>query len=147
MYFADNTIYTYLQDHHTKVYNIGWLDDQYEYRKGYVAPKIIRKLVRIGERMDVNICRGAHFCQYCYKNPTFQIENKNHPRGNGEIWLPNKSFTKVYVAPKLILHYIQAHQYLPPKEFIDAIAGYNFIRRFIFEHIFIKYLIKPTPDL
>jgi hypothetical protein len=29
----------------------------------------------------------------------------------------------IYVAPELIVHYIDAHQYLPPQVFIDAVLA------------------------
>jgi hypothetical protein len=28
----------------------------------------------------------------------------------------------MYVAPRMILHYILAHSYRPPQEFLDAVA-------------------------
>jgi hypothetical protein len=40
--------------------------------------------------------------------------------GNGEIRVTATNGIN-YVAPVLILHYVGAHEYLPPKEFIDAV--------------------------
>jgi hypothetical protein len=39
--------------------------------------------------------------------------------GNGEIRI-TASNGITYVAPILILHYVVAHGYLPPQEFVDA---------------------------
>ncbi len=39
--------------------------------------------------------------------------------GNGEIRITAASGT-TYVAPVLILHYVVAHGYLPPQEFIEV---------------------------
>ena len=39
--------------------------------------------------------------------------------GNGEIRITAANGT-IYVAPVLILHYVVAHGYQPPQEFVDA---------------------------
>jgi hypothetical protein len=31
--------------------------------------------------------------------------------------------TRVYVAPDLVAHYVEAHSYLPPSEFVDAVLA------------------------
>jgi hypothetical protein len=40
--------------------------------------------------------------------------------GNGEIRVSGKDGI-VYAAPTLVCHYIQAHGYFPPEEFIEAV--------------------------
>jgi hypothetical protein len=40
-------------------------------------------------------------------------------RGNGEIRIAATN-GMIYVAPVLILHYVVAHRYLPPQEFVAA---------------------------
>ena len=40
--------------------------------------------------------------------------------GNGEIRVVDTASGITYVAPVLVLHYVVAHGYLPPPEFIDA---------------------------
>jgi hypothetical protein len=49
----------------------------------------------------------------------------DYPReilGNGEIRLRALDW-KIFVAPVLIYHYVLAHEYLPPDEFIAALAA------------------------
>jgi hypothetical protein len=41
--------------------------------------------------------------------------------GNGEIHVSAGGIYWTYSAPTLIYHYILRHQYLPPKEFLDAV--------------------------
>jgi hypothetical protein len=41
--------------------------------------------------------------------------------GNGEIRVIATAGATTYVAPVLVLHYVVAHGYLPPQEFIDAV--------------------------
>jgi hypothetical protein len=40
-------------------------------------------------------------------------------QGSGEIRVPGDR--KVYAAPILIHHYVEAHGYKPPEEFIEAV--------------------------
>lgn len=50
-----------------------------------------------------------------------------HPVGGGEMRLGSaeivvkSSSGQVFVAPNLIVHYIEAHSYLPPREFVEAV--------------------------
>ena len=53
---------------------------------------------------------GWHSCEFC-RDP--------HARGGTNIWIPTRSLK--YVAPELIVHYIESHCYLPPQEFIAAV--------------------------
>jgi hypothetical protein len=41
--------------------------------------------------------------------------------GSSDILVPDK--TVIYMAPSLILHYIRAHQYLPPACFVLAVLN------------------------
>ena len=41
--------------------------------------------------------------------------------GISKLWLPDDGI--VYVAPSLILHYIDAHGYSPPVEFREAVIA------------------------
>jgi hypothetical protein len=42
--------------------------------------------------------------------------------GNGEIRVAG-SRGRIYVAPVLVAHYVQAHHYLPPAVFVDAVVA------------------------
>jgi hypothetical protein len=39
----------------------------------------------------------------------------------------------VYVAPQLLAHYVEAHNYLPPSEFVEAVEAFAADRRIAFE--------------
>jgi hypothetical protein len=47
--------------------------------------------------------------------------------GNGEIRVPGLSGV-VYVAPVLVAHYVEAHNYRPPDEFIQAVLSADGMR-------------------
>jgi hypothetical protein len=54
---------------------------------------------------------GMHECDFC------QFQGGV---GGNNIFIPHNG--KIYVCPELITHYINAHQYLPPNEFIEAVS-------------------------
>ena len=108
-YYDDLTPYEYGRPGINKV-NIGWLDIGKDYPKGEVSKELIEKikLAPTQERY-----KGFHLCPFCDKNkgrPASCTSNQQ-VEGNG----------KIYVFPQLLAHYIESHQYLPPKEFLDAV--------------------------
>jgi len=56
------------------------------------------------------VAAGFHTCELCADF-----------RRSGEIFVPSE--TVLYVAPVMIDHYVRAHRYLPPREFIDAVLA------------------------
>jgi nucleoside phosphorylase len=64
--------------------------------------------------------RGFHFCQYCVPYSENRLDQRV-ARGNGEIRVRGPAGI-VYAAPVLICHYIKAHNYRPPDEFLEAIG-------------------------
>jgi hypothetical protein len=59
---------------------------------------------------------GFHCCEFCPPR-----SDGRFTRGHRNVWIPADSV--VYVAPELILHYIEAHGYRPPDEFITAVIA------------------------
>jgi len=55
--------------------------------------------------------RGFHECEFCSGKPA---------RGNGEIEVLGRD-GNVYVAPAMVIHYVEAHEYRPPDVFIEAV--------------------------
>jgi hypothetical protein len=47
-------------------------------------------------------------------------ETPDVARGNGEVWI-TAAVGATYAAPVLIVHYIDAHAYLPPASFVEAV--------------------------
>lgn len=41
--------------------------------------------------------------------------------GNGEIWVQAHADPITYVAPTLLVHYVEWHEYSPPEDFINAL--------------------------
>ncbi len=58
------------------------------------------------------VFHGVHNCELCQYDP---------PSGHTNLFVPNGS--SIYVCPELVIHFIAAHQYRPPDEFLDAVAA------------------------
>ena len=56
---------------------------------------------------------GAHSCAFC----RFGLGPKSHR----ELFIPDTKRGVVYIAPELTAHYIIAHAYAPPAQFMDAV--------------------------
>ncbi|KRR18256.1 hypothetical protein CQ14_25405 [Bradyrhizobium lablabi] len=79
----------------------------------------------------VNLTRGWHFCEFCPKPAKTvspgrirMLDPAARTLGNGEIRVASAAGI-IYVAPLLVLHYVVAHGYLPPQEFIDAVIEWS----------------------
>jgi hypothetical protein len=54
--------------------------------------------------------RGSHSCELCGRS-----------RGTHNLFVPGAGF--VYVAPEMIVHYVDAHSYMPPESFLQALRS------------------------
>lgn len=129
-YFEDLSICTYgLFPKECGVKSIGWLEKGKEFNRGEVDPKIVEKLKT---HKPGSLYMGYHNCEFC--------DDKN-AKCCSDILIVNKD-GQIYQCPKLIIHYIEDHNYLPPQEFLDAVEnGY-----FYGEPEFNKYA-KDTLDI
>ena len=135
-YFPDLSPYSYGTGRHEGVLHVGWLDSLHPFTQGHVPQYLIEKIKSLAEH-PVEIYRGYHVCELCVQ-PT-NLVKKTLPnqvsidplcewarwtegrRSNGEIrvGVPGRTFA----APTLILHYMEAHAYLPPVEFLKAVEA------------------------
>lgn len=114
---------------------VGWLDgDRFEPR-GIIEPSRARRLLidrlvfAAGHLQSSQMAwMGIHQCAFC-EGPAGPLRaDGRYLWGNGEFRVRGADGT-VYVAPTLIAHYIEAHDYLPPQEYIDAVFGGDFIEQ------------------
>lgn len=121
MYYKDFSKYGYLKEEDS--FNVGWLGDLHNYSKGDVSEEFLDYLW-VYLRYPVNVCRGFHECEFCKNQqggvPLIEYKGENRKVGYYEIRIFSKNGT-VYAAPSLIFHYIVAHKYKPPQEFVDAV--------------------------
>jgi hypothetical protein len=123
-YFPDLSPYCFFKNQSgPDIVNIGWLDAYHPYRKGETDISLIEKLLRHCKASPVNRTRGLHHCPFCSSYPiTMRVGNEDIVLGSAEIRL-NGTGNVVFAAPNLICHYMAAHQYHPPDEFMAALAS------------------------
>jgi hypothetical protein len=133
-YFPDHSPYAYGHGSHPGVVHVGWLDDIHPFRKGTVDARLIKKMKLLASK-PVQLYRGKHICELCAEPPdlakttlanrTVLDPNCSWARwvyersSNGEIRVSGDGI--VFAAPVLIVHYIEAHNYLPPTQFLKAV--------------------------
>ncbi len=114
-------------EHAARFKAVGWLEDGHEFRRGKCDPRFVHKLVLLlGEPSPLEHSTDPHYCTLCVfsRGPSefrlFQSPGMPAvPMGNRNLYLPGAGFC--YIVPSLVLHYIDAHQYVPPDEVIKAV--------------------------
>ena len=107
------------------VVNIGWLSGDHAFTTGDVPESFVAS-VRELVASPVNLYRGAHVCEFCPEPPVTVrngirwMEPPPGTTGNGEVRVLGQDGL-TYVAPVLLLHYIEAHRYRPPPVFVEAV--------------------------
>ncbi len=127
-YFSDLTPYSFLlgkDKGSPNLLNVGWLSRWHPYNKGDVDRALLEKLLRQC-RKPARLTRGFHRCDFCVVSAismiSMTVDGDEVRLGNGEIRVPGANGI-VYAAPTLICHYIGAHGYSPPQEFLEAVAA------------------------
>ena len=135
MFFADLTPYQYgYAMPRSNILNVGWLARGHAFPTGGVPHNFVSALRRLLASRE-NLYRGYHTCEFCPDPPVIVDSTgrrvsspPGETMGNGEIRVAGSRGT-IYVAPALVAHYVQVHNYLPPEGFvravmrIDGIAG------------------------
>jgi hypothetical protein len=126
MYFPDLTPYEYFKGRPSAL-NIGWLDAEHPFVSGDVPQGFVERL-RVLVSKPCERTRGFHICQFCDFDPHLVIYDQDAVRrlretgalSSAEIRVVGHDGT-VYASPTLICHYVAAHRYQPPQEFIQAV--------------------------
>jgi len=120
MFFEDLSPYSYSPSTVPMV-NVGWLGRGYTFEEGVPDTDLVAALKRLAINPP-NLMRGLHDCEFCDVESPIVVEYPDVTiyLGSGEIHVRSKSGV-VYAAPTLIAHYVEAHSYLPPASFVDAV--------------------------
>ena len=130
MFFADLTPYEYgYEVSRSNVLNVGWLSRGHDFPVGAVPETFVNALRRLVKSPE-NLYRGYHRCEFC-PDPPVVVSSTGlrviNPPGetmcNGEVRVGSEGV--VYVAPVLVAHYVEVHNYRPPEEFILAVISAN----------------------
>ena len=104
---------------------VGWLERTHPYPKGSVSVPIFLKLMQLLEQpWQPAISAGRHPCSFCVMTggpASLTYEDTNITVGAANLFVPADE--TIFIAPSLIAHYIDAHEYLPPTVFLDAVAA------------------------
>lgn len=113
-FFEDLTPYTYFDPEREApgTVNIGWLDAAHLFPTGPTSDEFQDKLGRLCE-LRVQQTRGSHPCELC--------SGRDRPVSSSEMRVAGSR--RVYAAPSLVHHYVAAHGYRPPEEFIEAVMA------------------------
>jgi hypothetical protein len=130
-YFKDLSVYVYggSETPWPLENNVGWLGPGHSFPTATPAEPLL-DLVWKFCKVRVNRMRGIHPCHLCSVDYTrippceshfFERNGEKLLLGSAEI----RSFSNrgaIFAAPNLIYHYISAHHYQPPEEFLESIA-------------------------
>jgi hypothetical protein len=109
-HYPDLSPYMYGESESATV-NIGWLNSASDYRRGDTASAFLKRLKLFCHNPPGRYgTQGFHACEFCGRF-----------LGGSEIRIIASD--KVYAAPVLVFHYVEAHKYHPPQEFIDAVLA------------------------
>jgi hypothetical protein len=88
--------------------HVCWLERGREYPKGRVDRRVHEGLELMRrDPWQPFVAGGAHECGLC--------QFHGEARGSANLFIPGDRLT--YFCPELIVHYINAHHYLPPEVF------------------------------
>jgi hypothetical protein len=97
---------------------IGWLDDRHAFPRGTLDPAAVARLRQFVEvywesvqAIGLDFYMGVHTCELCDDG---HLDGRNFGVPSGTI---------LYVCPAMITHYVEAHGYLPPAEFVAALLA------------------------
>ncbi len=115
-FFEDLTPYNYLhpEEELPDTVNIGWLDRGRPFPTAPTSEEFRVKLGWLCQRR-VKQTRGFHRCPFC--------KGEDRPASSAEMRVAHMG--KVYAAPSLVRHYVVAHAYRPPEEFIAAVLAWD----------------------
>lgn len=100
--------------------NIGFIEggDKFSSNCPYLLKDLsnkLRFLLTDSNKFRGNVIRGQAACNVCSE----VISENSLNLGISELWIPSDKV--IYVSPDLIVHYIEKHGYVPPKEYADSV--------------------------
>ncbi|MCY1044054.1 hypothetical protein OV208_22245 [Corallococcus sp. bb12-1] len=122
-YFQDLAPCSYFGRWEASLLAVGWLESEHVFTKGAVGEDFFAALIRLCmQPWQPAVLAGRHPCPLCrftggpgpvtYQGLTVSI-------GAANVFVP--ALERVFVAPTMIAHYIDAHEYAPPQVFQEAV--------------------------
>ena len=126
MYFPDLSPYSYsLPEPLPGVLTVGWLSAPNPFATGVIEPAHLDTLKYLAVSQAPHQMRGYSHCELCGRaQPELEYDGRRRTLGSAEVWVPHATRDGViFAAPNLVVHYTEAHAYLPPREFLEALAA------------------------
>ena len=102
---------------------VGWVDRRHPVTRGTVEPAFVARLVELlMDPWQPPQTLGWHDCTFCRltRGPgVFEYGGTRIFIGTSNVFVPGQGC--LYIAPSLILHFMDSHGYVPPEEFIEAV--------------------------
>lgn len=119
-FYPDLSEYVYLPSR-VRMWNVGWLDSGHPFVQGELEGEVQDTILRLVAR-PLNMTRGYHNCHFCDVESPIRLDGGGGAVGLGaaEIHVTDP-IGRVFAAPDMVAHYITAHRYLPPREFVEAV--------------------------
>jgi hypothetical protein len=112
LWFEDLAPCTYFPGD-TEVVAVGWLERGRTYATGHVDRGVYEALFEMRKNpWQPFVSMGTHECELC------QFAGEH---GSANLFIPGDGV--IYVAPELIVHYMNAHGYSPPEAFCRAVLA------------------------
>jgi hypothetical protein len=93
---------------------IGWLERGKAFPIGGVEPEVYAALLELSKNpWQPMVTLGWHDCDLCQYEVT--------ARSCANVFVPGREV--IYVCPELTTHYMNAHGYMPPEEFCQAVLA------------------------
>lgn len=93
---------------------IGWLERGRDYPSGSISKTVYDRLAELlSDPFQPVVVMGPHECDLC------QFPGQH--MGQTNLFIPGDGF--IYVCPELILHYVEAHWYIPPEAFCSSVLN------------------------
>lgn len=108
-----------------RVVPIGWLNPSEDFKRGLVSNEFVTALFRLLlDPWQPGVTPGFHSCPFCPFSGgpgLFRMleSNETVTVGCNNLYVP--AGDRVFLAPSLVIHYIDSHQYCPPDEFQSAV--------------------------
>ena len=133
-YFKDLNPCSYFGKWSETLSAIGWLDMGNDFAKGAVSDENFMALVRLcADPWQPVAVAGRHRCPFCRFTggpAEFIYRGVDVALGASNVFVPCGD--RVFVAPTMIVHYIDAHEYAPPSEFQEAVMRCPEMRSFAY---------------
>lgn len=104
---------------------VGWLERGHDYSHGDVSSEFMRALMELLlDPWQPVVTAGVHRCTFCRFTGgpgVVRFGSIEITVGSSNLFVPGLDV--VYVAPSLIAHYVDAHDYAPPGEFQEAVLS------------------------